>query len=136
MNVAEYKKLMEKTNGGKAAQTEYDLQAACVRLFRVIYPKYANLLFSIPNGAKRTKWERGQALGEGMLPGVPDLFLAIARKGKHGLWIEMKNGSAGKLSDEQKEMIARLEEQGYACVVCRNMDEFMKAIKEYLSDNN
>ena len=71
-----------------------------------------------------------------MLPGVPDLFLAIARKGKHGLWIEMKNGSAGKLSDEQKEMIARLEEQGYACVVCRNMDEFMKAIKEYLSDNN
>ena len=40
---------------------------------------------------------------EGVLSGVPDLHIPIAKKGYNGLYIELnKNGKAGKVSDNQK----------------------------------
>lgn len=132
MTIEDLHKIWDKTNKGKAASTEHALQAACVRWFRLQYHDYADLLLAIPNGGRRTRWERGQVLEEGLRKGTPDLFLAVARCGKHGLWIEMKNGKAGRVSEEQKEMIARLEEQGYKCVVCRSTDEFMEIVGEYI----
>lgn len=132
MTIEELHKIWDKKNKGKAAPTEHDLQASCVRWFRLQYHDYADLLLAIPNGARRTRWERGQVLEEGLRKGTPDLFLAVARGGKHGLWIEMKNGKAGRLSDAQKEMIAKLESQGYACAVCHTMDEFMEIVGEYI----
>ena len=136
MTLEELHKLWDKTNKGKAAPTEHALQAACVRWFRLQYFSFADLLLAIPNGARRTRWERGQVLEEGLKAGTPDLFLAVARHGKHGLWIEMKNGKAGRLSDDQKEIIARLEAQGYACCVCRDMDGFLKETGDYLTEEN
>jgi len=131
LTIAEYQKLKAKQNRGKVAPTEHDLQVACVQWFRYCYPRQARLLFSIPNGARRTRWERSVAVSEGLVSGVPDLFLAVARHGKHGLWIEMKNGKAGRLSVHQREMIAALEAEGYACVVCHSMLEFQKAVQDY-----
>lgn len=133
ISVEEFRKLVDKTNGGKAAASEHDLQAACVRSFRYQYPQYANLLLAIPNGGRRTKWERGQVLEEGLKAGTPDLFLAVPRGDFHGLWIEMKNGKAGRLRETQKEMIALLMEQGYATAVCRTFDEFDEVVRMYLS---
>lgn len=132
MTVDEYRAVCEKKFRGKAAASEHDLQTQCVNWFRYTNQSYAKLLFAIPNGSKRSRFERIQALQEGLLSGVPDLYLAVARNGYHGLWIEMKNGKAGKVSDNQAEMIARLREEGYACYVCRTFDEFEDCINNYM----
>ncbi|MBR2266612.1 MAG: VRR-NUC domain-containing protein [Paludibacteraceae bacterium] len=132
MTIAEYKQMMMKKNKGKVAPSEHDLQVACVQRFRYQYPQFAKLLFSIPNGGYRTAKTAAIMKAEGQTAGVPDIFFAVARKGKHGLWIELKNGKAGRLSPLQKEMIALLEQEGYACAVCHSLDEFQVTIQDYL----
>lgn len=87
---------------------------------------------AIPNGGYRTATTARKMRAEGVQAGVPDLFLALPRKGQHGLWIEMKNGKAGRVSELQNEMIARLQAEGYACVVCRTQEEFIKTIMNYM----
>ena len=133
MTLEELHKIWDKKNKGKEAPTEHDLQVACVRWFRYQYPEYATLLMAIPNGGWRNEVVAAKLKAEGVVPGVPDLFLAIPRCGKAGLWIEMKNGKAGRLSDLQREMIAALEKVGYACIVCHTFDQFFKVVTDYLS---
>jgi hypothetical protein len=69
---------------------------------------------------------------EGMKRGVPDLFLPVARRGYHGLYIEMKRDDGGVLSDEQKEFLAFAEAQGYRDQVCYGYDDAVKELEWYL----
>lgn len=132
MTVDEYRAYCQKQNRGKAAASEHDLQVQCVNTFRILYPQYSRLLMAIPNGGYRSPTTARNMRAEGQQAGVPDLLLATAKKGYHGLWIEMKNGKAGRVSDLQKEMMSRLEKEGYACAVCRTQDEFITTVKRYL----
>lgn len=95
-----------------------------------------DLLFAIPNGAMlgggRIGAIRMNALkAEGLRPGVPDLFLPVARRGYHGMFIEMKT-SKGKPSDNQLEFIRAVEVQGYFCAVCYGADEAINIIEWYM----
>lgn len=132
MTVEEYHKMMEKRTRGKSAYSEHDLQVSCVTWFRYNYPEYAKLLMAIPNGGFRLKLTAAKMRAEGQLAGVPDLFLAVAKNKKHGLWIEMKNGKAGRVSDSQTDMMKRLWEQGYECRIARSMEDFEQIISDYL----
>lgn len=132
MTFDELRALELKKNGGKAAATEHDLQVGCVNVFRLLYPQFRNLLMAIPNGGFRAITTARMLIAEGVIKGVPDMFLAVASKGYHGLWIEMKNGKAGYVREEQKEMMALLSSQGYKCVVCRTLDDFISILKDYL----
>lgn len=118
---------------GKSSHSEHDLQTACVNWFRMQYREYANLLIAIPNGGQRDVRVARKLKAEGVVAGVPDLFLAVARGQSHGLWIEMKNGKAGRVSEHQHYMLDALARQGYKGVVCRTFEEFMKEINEYLT---
>lgn len=132
MTIEELHKLWEKNNHGKVASSEHDLQVACVRWFRLQYPRYARLLFAIPNGGQRNSIVAAKLKAEGVQAGVPDLFLAVPSGEFHGLWIEMKNGKAGKVSNKQNDMISMLNEQGYQCEVVRSFNEFEGVIRNYL----
>ena len=110
------------------------LQAACVQWFRFQHRKYAKLLMHIPNGGYRTKAQAARFVGQGVIPGVPDLLLAVPHGQHHGLWIEMK-AYHGKVSMSQYEMQELLKAQGYSVAVCRSFDEFMEIVNEYLSSN-
>lgn len=132
MKVEEYKKLLEKRNRGKVAPSEHDLQVACVKLFRLQYPQYANLLFAIPNGGQRNLLVAAKLKAEGVLSGVPDLFLAVPSGEHNGLFIEMKNGRSNSLTANQKLMFTELRNQNYRCECVHDMVEFEKTIKEYL----
>lgn len=132
MSIAEYKQLLAKHNSGKAAASEHDLQVQCVRWFRYVCPQYKELLFAIPNGGQRNAVVAAKLKAEGVQAGVPDLFLAVPKKGYHGLWIEMKNGKAGRVSEHQKEMIEILLNQGYKCAVCYNFEEFKSVVEWYM----
>lgn len=89
------------------------------------------LLFAIPNGGGRTTAEAGMLFAEGVLKGVPDLFLPVPIEPYGGLFIEMKRKKSAKLSPEQKDMIAKLRAQGYAVELCYGADEAMQAIQRY-----
>ena len=94
------------------------------------YPELKNM-FAIPNGGKRSKSEAARLKASGVKAGVPDIFLAVARNGYHGLFIEMKVGM-NKPTENQVEMMEELTAQGYLCRVCWSGDDAIDAIKEYL----
>lgn len=111
---------------------ESQLQQACVKWFRLQYPKYEKLLYAIPNGGARSKITAAILKGEGVVSGIPDLKLAVPRKEYHGLYIEMKI-KGNYPEDNQKEVIALLKQQGYMVEICYTIDEFMKIVNGYLS---
>lgn len=67
-----------------------------------------------------------------MKAGVPDLFLPVSRDGYHGLFIELKRQAGGRVSDEQKEWIQELRDQGYRVEVCKGWEAAAGVLKNYL----
>ena len=89
------------------------------------------LMFAIPNGGKRDPVTAVRLRDEGVKPGVPDVYLPVARQGWHGLFIELKWGK-NKTTDRQNEWLDRLMEQGYLAVVCYGWAEAVDVIMDYL----
>jgi VRR-NUC domain len=108
--------------------SEHDIQVACINWFRYQYPK--DLIYAIPNGGKRNKIVAAKLKAEGVLAGVPDLHIPIAKKGFHGLYIEMKAGK-NKASDSQIEVMGKLKNEGHLCAVCWNLNQFMAVVNDY-----
>ncbi len=138
MTVDELNQLREKHNGSQRkppAHNESKLQIACINWFHLQYPKH--LIYSVPNGGFRNKVEAKIMRAEGIISGIPDLCIPVPRKGYHGLYIEMKFGK-NKLSDNQIQIIAKLEAEGYKCDVCYSLEQFMNSVNTYFKehDNN
>lgn len=121
-----------KRNAKKAAVSEHSLQVHCVNWFRCTYPEYGELLIAIPNGGKRNVIVASKLKAEGVVAGVPDLFLAIPNGTYHGLFIEMKNGKSNNVTDNQRRVMFKLSCNMYKTIVVRTSDEFEKIIQEYL----
>ena len=93
------------------------------------YP-YLQLLHCSLNGVKMTKAQAGRAIAQGMLSGVPDLFLPVPKNGYHGLFIEMKYGS-NKVTENQEKFLQNAANVGYAISVCYSANEAIKRIEDY-----
>lgn len=113
-------------------QREHELQVVCINWFRLAFPQYGKALFAIPNGGARNIIVASKLKAEGVLKGVPDLFLSVPSNGYHGLYIEMKV-KPNKPSPEQIELMEMYECLGYKCVVCYSSYEFMECVKAYLA---
>lgn len=116
-------------------QTESKSQQEVVRWWRDNCCEWqldAELLFAIPNQARRSRANASRMLAEGLLAGVPDLFAAVPRGDCAGLFIEMK-ASGGKLSENQRLMLARLTKAGYATLVAYSATDAIHAIKAYMN---
>jgi hypothetical protein len=110
----------------KSESSEQTLLVARVRNF------HPDLVFmSIPNGGKREIRVAAQMKREGVLAGVPDLFLAEPRENKHGLFIEMKK-VGGRTSSNQNEVIDKLRARGYEVFVCEGADEAYSMLLTYV----
>lgn len=110
---------------------EDNLQIACVTWFGYQYPQYQQLLYHIPNGGSRNVIEGAKFKAMGVRRGIADLALDIARRGYHGLRIEMKT-RAGVQSKEQKLYQARATEQGYKYSVVRSIGHFKALVNWYM----
>lgn len=110
---------------------ESTIQRECVRWFRLQYPELDKLLFAVPNGGGRSKAGGGILKAEGVVPGVSDLILLVARGGYNALCIEMKTDK-GRMSDSQKDWQKQAEKHGSKCVICRSVDDFINEINNYL----
>lgn len=100
--------------------SEHDEQVAFCAWLDRMYPDilyHANI-----NGAHLAGDARARAMqvnklkSEGYTPGVPDVFIAEARGGYHGCYVEMKT-LTGKLSENQEWFLAEAEKRGYYTIV-------------------
>ncbi len=90
--------------------SEHEEQAGFVTWFRQRFPGV--LIYAIPNGERRAMSTGRKLKAEGVMPGVPDLHIP-----QWNLWVEMKRTKYGKLSDDQMEMMMRLENIGHKVIV-------------------
>lgn len=128
-------------------QSESQITQSCVKWFRLQYQKYSSVLVHPANeGARSTRviankyGTRVVSTGgarlkaEGLVPGVADLLLLVPRGGYGCLAIEMKRPSKkSKQRDTQIEWEKECTKAGNRYVVCRSLEEFMKAVNDYMS---
>ncbi len=91
------------------------------------------VLFAIPNGGARSAVTGARLRAEGVVAGIPDMFLACPRGGRAGLFIEMKKAKGGRVDKAQEAAMALLESQGYECAVCRGWDAARERIETYMA---
>ena len=104
-------------------KSEHVEQVEFVAWFRKTYNGVR--IFAIPNGGARSG-AQGMALkSEGVVKGVPDLFIP-----EWNLWVEMKRETGGVISPEQKDWLAYLESIGHQCIVGRGFEDAKAQIKK------
>lgn len=115
---------------------ESDLQQAIVRWAKTLVTKYPELLWlhAIANGGKRDSREAQSLKEQGLVAGILDMHLPVARGGYHGAMIENKRpgGKCLPPSKEQAEYIEFLTNQGYATLVSNSFDEVKQFLVDYL----
>ena len=107
--------------------SEHMEQAALVMWFRRAYPD--TLIFAIPNGGMRSKSQAMKLKVEGVVPGIPDLFVPEWK-----LWIEMKKVKGGKISPEQQGMIDYLQSVGYYVIVGLGAEDARRKISQFIKE--
>lgn len=122
-----------KTKAKPNSNQEHRLQCLCVAWFRLQYPKFAQLLYAVPNGGRRDAVTGKHLKDEGVIRGVSDLILDVPNAKYHGLRIEMKTKS-GVQSREQKEYQKAVETMGYKYIICRSIEEFIQDIQIYMQN--
>jgi len=103
---------------------EHAEQVTFVNEFRKTYQGV--LIFANPNGGKRHISTAIKLKAEGVTAGVPDLFIPEWR-----CFVEMKKQKGGKVSKEQKEVMAELVRVGYTCIVANGWEHGMKQLEHF-----
>ena len=94
------------------------------------YPEL-KLMYHIPNGGSRNRLEAANLKKQGVKSGVPDSCLPAARGTYHGLHSEMKS-VRNKATENQKQWLSDLNEQGYCTVLCYGWNAASEVITNYL----
>lgn len=89
--------------------------------------------FAIPNGFLDSKSKRIRASLEGVLSGVPDVFIPWPSKGHHGLFLEFK-AQGGRASKAQESFLNLVRPRGYKAQVVYGLREGLQALKDYLEE--
>ena len=106
---------------------EHEEQVGLVNWFR---ERFAGvLIFAIPNGEKRAIKVAKRLKAEGVVSGVPDLFIP-----EWNLWIEMKRVKGGRRSPEQKEIIGYLESIGQTVLVGKGAKHASELVLKYIQE--
>lgn len=121
------------------SQPEAKIQADSFAWFWNTYPQYRGLLWAVTNQNERSGdlSKKAQMISGamrkalGLIAGVSDLQLSIARGGYHGLCLECKT-PIGRQSPKQIEWQNKVEEQGYLYKIFRSKEEFQQIIEWYL----
>ena len=102
--------------------SEHLEQARLVMWFRRTYPDI--LIFAIPNGGLRSKTQGMKLKVEGVVPGIPDLFIPAWMT-----WVEMKKEKGGVLSKEQQLMIKYLQSVNYCVIVGHGAEDAINQLR-------
>ena len=124
----------QKAVRAKSVDREGLEQAALMTELRIRMPDVADLIYHVPNGGHRHVLVAMKLKEQGVVAGIPDLVLTMARGGYFGLYIEFKATppNDAPISPSQHERIRKLNAQGYLAVVCRGHFDAMEQIRAYL----
>ena len=116
--------------------TEDEEQMAVIEWKNLMVNQFPELkyLHHVPNGGSRHPAEAAKLERMGVVPGVSDLHLPVARGGFHGLWVEMKRQNGGKLSPAQKEWLDGMMQEGYLAVRADGAEQACEIIYKYLTE--
>lgn len=106
--------------------SEHMEQVGLVTWFRGKFPDV--LIFAVPNGEKRSISVAKRLKAEGVIAGIPDLYVP-----QWNLWIEMKRQKGGRLSPEQKAMIEYLKSIGHTVIVGKGAADASNQVLRFLS---
>lgn len=109
--------------------TEHEEQRQFVQWFRKSWPDVR--IFAIPNGGARSAATAGRLKAEGVMSGVPDMFVPA-----WSLWIEMKRTKGGSVSAEQKDWLQYLEGIGHKTIVCRGCEDAKRQVEQHLAKSS
>ena len=104
--------------------SEHDEQVGFVLWFRARFPGV--LILAVPNGGKRHPGTARKLKAEGVVPGVPDLFVP-----EWSLWVEMKRAKGGRLSPDQRQVIAYLEGIGHSVIIGHGAEDASRQLIEW-----
>ena len=139
------------TTPRRRVQRESGLQIQCVRWFQLQYPAFSRLLYHAKNESASASRRVAIEAAAGVVPGVPDLILALPAKpaSPHAievngviyqtviqytsLGIELKYGKTNNQSTAQREFQAFYEAAGNKYLVIRSLDEFITAVNDYMA---
>lgn len=107
--------------------TEHEEQITFVQWFRRKYPRVR--IFAIPNGGYRSRATAAKLKAEGVMRGIPDLFVP-----EWSLWIEMKRIKGGRLSPEQRDWKRYLEDVGNTVFVAFGCQHAIDQVEIFLLD--
>ena len=114
--------------------SEHIEQSRFFAILRRMEPSYPGLrgAFAIPNGFLDTKAKRIKASREGVLSGVPDIFIPWPHKGFHGLFLEFKK-PGGRVTQAQQEYLNLMASRGYKAEVAFGLRQALEILKDYLA---
>ena len=87
--------------------------------------------FAIPNGFLDSKSKRIRAWEEGILSGVPDVFIPWPSKGHHGLFLEFK-AQGGRVTKAQEDFLNLVRPSCYTAKLVFGLREGHQSLKAYL----
>lgn len=137
----------------RKVQREASLQIQCVTWFRMQYPAFAKLLFHAKNESSMRSRRIAIDAAGGVVPGVPDLILALPAfypekaflscnemsMGFSGddiffcnLGIELKYGNTNNQTPAQKEFQKFYEASENRYELVRSLDQFIAVVKDYM----
>ena len=111
----------------KRNRPEDDLQRSVCGLLDLYVNMGRLRYFHIPNGGKRSKIEVAIMKGLGVKAGVPYLCGLITNGPT--LFFELKAPGKGKSSDAQLEWAAWLNNNGFDCRICDNVEGVHETVK-------
>lgn len=118
-----------------SGRSEHTEQAILMTRVAMEFPGL--LIFAVANGGKRDKRTAARLKEEGVVAGIPDVYVEEARGMYFGLRIELKKVSHrrsinGGMSDEQIKIRDKLTQGGYLCLLCHGADDAMARIRWYM----
>jgi hypothetical protein len=115
----------------KSAKSEHTEQSQFFGILRRLDHPAAQWAFAIPNGFLDTKSKRIRAWQEGMLSGVPDIFVPYPVRGFHGLFLEFK-AQGGRVTKAQEDFLNYAHSVGYKAALVFGLREALEVFKEYI----
>jgi hypothetical protein len=121
----------------KPRELERRHQVALIKWVRTVKDAYPvlDLLYAVPNGGYRNIYVARKLKAEGVRAGVAGLCLPAARRGYHGLYIEMKS-EEGVATKEQKAFLRGVLEEGYCAVIAEGVDQARAVLAWYIGSSD
>ena len=124
------KKPRFKKNGREFIQEEDWIHFECIQLLKNEFPN-VRWISNILDGVYKGMLVRKHSKGMRNEPGTSDIVILEARKGYHGMCLEVKT-LTGVLSKEQLRFIFEMNAKGYYAKCGYGLDECFQLIRDYL----